>query len=495
MKKLVSVEEMRQADMRAIESGLSAKELTLRAARALRDAYHWQGKTAIVCGVGNNGGDGYALACLLKEMGREVTVFSVGAPKSPEAVFYAESAAALGVEFGVCAGGQDLSAYDTVVDCLLGMGGRGVPKGPILEAVRAINRSGAYVVSCDLNTGLGGVSGLAEGEFVLSDLTVAIGAEKYGHVLGQAKDAMKSVVTADIGIETESNVFLFEKEDAAKLFPPRRQYSHKGSFGKVGILGGCMRYSGAVKLSHMASCALRVGAGIASLIIPNSIVQATLPYVLETVITPFPEKDGYLKYDEEGLNEVLKEYTALAVGMGMGNTEEGKKIIEYLLKNAKIPLILDADGLNLLQGQSHLLKETEAKVTLTPHPAEFSRLSGISVGEILQNPIRHAMDFAKEYGVTLLLKGTASVVTDGDIAYVVDRGNVGQATAGSGDVLSGILVGIQGYSRETPLLIAADGAYIAGLSGEYAAEAVGEYSMTARDTVSMISKAIAHVLS
>ena len=199
-------------------------------------------------------------------------------------------------------------------------------------------------------------------------------------------------------------------------------------------------------------------------------------------------------FDPAALDRVLEKQKALAIGMGWGNSPQNQPILTYILQNYAIPLVIDADGLNTLaKTDLLLLKQTKCRVLLTPHAKEMERLSGIPIAQIIQDPIGIAERFAKEYGVTLLLKGATTVITDGERTYLVDRGCAGMATAGSGDVLSGILVGLLGYAECTPLT-AACGAYIAGRAGELAQDDVNPISMTASDTVSHIVAAITEII-
>ena len=203
-----------------------------------------------------------------------------------------------------------------------------------------------------------------------------------------------------------------------------------------------------------------------------------------------PDRDGHILFDADAIDRQLRNQSALAIGMGWGNSPENTAILQHILRNYSIPVVIDADGLNTLSEMDlRILKDTACSVILTPHPKEMARLCKRTVAEILQNPVEIAEAFAKEYGVCLLLKGASTIVTDGEQTYLVDRGSAGMATAGSGDVLSGILAGMLGWLPPTAKSIAA-GAYLAGLAGELAAARVGEISMLASDTVAEIPNAI-----
>jgi NAD(P)H-hydrate epimerase len=209
-----------------------------------------------------------------------------------------------------------------------------------------------------------------------------------------------------------------------------------------------------------------------------------------------PHKDGFLVYNSEALQTAFHGVTSAAIGMGIGRSNDITKILEWALSELSIPLVIDADGLNTLSEMNlSLLSKTKCKVILTPHPKEFSRLSGISMNEILSRPIEVARLFASQNNCIVLLKTTATVITDGVDTLVVDRGSGGMATAGSGDVLSGVIASLLAWSQTDLLHTVAAGAYICGIAGEIAAERVGTISMIASDTVSAIPEAIQLITS
>ena len=283
---------------------------------------------------------------------------------------------------------------------------------------------------------------------------------------------------------------VIEKEDIKCLFPKRDENSHKGNFGYVGIIGGCIEYSGAVKLANLSTSSLVSGAGVVRLIIPKEIEVSVMPYLLEQTLFPIESKNGHMLFDENVIDKALEKLKALAIGMGWGESIDNEKILKYILETKDIPIVIDADGLNTLaKMDKSILNKTNCKVILTPHLKEFSRISGYSLEEIENNKEKLATDFAKEYNVILLLKGHKTIVTNGEETYLVNRGCSGMATAGSGDVLSGILVGILGYNEPNVLTIAG-GAYLAGLAGELAQKNSNDISMKASDTISKIPEAI-----
>ena len=225
-----------------------------------------------------------------------------------------------------------------------------------------------------------------------------------------------------------------KKEDIKCIFPKRDENSNKGDFGYVGIMGGCIEYSGAVKLANLSSSALTSGAGVVRLIVPKEIANGVMPYLLEQTLFTIESKDGHMLFKKQKIDKSLEKLKALAIGMGWGESKDNEKILSYILESKEMPIVIDADGLNMLaKMDKNILNKTKCKVILTPHPKEFERISGYSFKDIISNPQELAIDFAKKYNVILLLKGHTTTVTDGKTTYLVKKGCSGMATAGSGD--------------------------------------------------------------
>ena len=293
--------------------------------------------------------------------------------------------------------------------------------------------------------------------------------------------------------EIEKNIYEIEVKDLKEIFKERKKESHKGMFGTVGIMGGSVEYSGAIKLSSMSAAAVRSGAGIVRVIVPESIVNSVSPYLLEQTLYPLKcDLNNHITSDNN-LEEALKGLKALALGMGWGKSNEYTKIIDYIIKNFSGKLLIDADGINTLsQMDLNILKNTPNQIILTPHLKEFERLTKINVEKIKQNSIQIAKDFAKKYNVILLLKGATTIVTDGEKVYLIKKAVPGMATAGSGDVLSGILVGMLGY-QDANILTVASGALLACIAGEFAQKKYTDISMKAQDTIENIPTAIKYI--
>ena len=288
------------------------------------------------------------------------------------------------------------------------------------------------------------------------------------------------------------------EEDIKKLFPARPGDCHKGSFGYVAMIGGSLEYSGAIRLAAMANSAMRAGAGVASIAAPRSICDVIAGHILEATIFPLSDVNGKIRFSEDEFAEICTRYDAIAFGMGIGHTEETVKAVEYLLKKYEKTLIVDADGLNAMSELDRdIICSSKARLVLTPHVKEFARLSGLAVDEIKAKPDEAAAALADELNAVVLLKGSTTYVaapSDGEEQQILctDRGCPGMATAGSGDVLSGILAAIC-VNADNLCTAAAAGAYINGLAGEIAQKKRSDVTMTASDTALCIAEAVESV--
>lgn len=356
----------------------------------------------------------------------------------------------------------------------------------------AASPSGAKVVSADIPSGLNGDSGAAA-LCVRADLTVAVGELKRGLLLGNGADVCGKIVRRDIGISLPqpADAALWEGEDVASLFPPRKKNTNKGSFGRAVILAGSAAYSGAPLLSCAA--ALRGGCGYTQLAVPSGLFPHCVGKFPEAILTAAPSAGGALAFDEAFLRTLLKA-ESIAFGMGCGVSREVYRIARFLLSEYGGTLILDADALNSLAEYGvGALKGHAGGVLFTPHPKEFSRLCGKELSQVLGSGADLAKGFAAEYGVEVLLKGHVSSVTDGSFTVYTASGTPALAKGGSGDVLSGIAAAIaaRGFS---PLQAGAGASYLLGSAGSIAAARQGnEYSVTASDVVAALPAAIAQL--
>lgn len=345
-----------------------------------------------------------------------------------------------------------------------------------IERLNKLDRT----VSIDINASLSNINGLGM-DILKSRETIVYQAYQPGHFLNMAKDYIgKLILYKDK--DTVSNINLLEMTDIKEYFPERLNFSNKGSYGKSYLIGGSISYSGAIKLANLSLTSLLAGTGRATLVVDRKLTDIVAPYLLESTLMCLD--------DIKQLNTIISDSTATLFGPGLDISKWNKMILDYLLVNSKTPLIIDASGLVMLD--KFLLLNKKCEVILTPHPKEFARLIDKTVKEVLENLVELAASFAKKYKVILLLKGTTTIVTDGDYTYFVNEGHAGMATAGSGDVLSGILTGLVSYNKVSPKLVAA-ASFLAGYSAFLALNTTNDISYIARDTIKFIPQAISDI--
>ena len=486
---ILSVDAMRKSDARTIAGGVSGRELMFRAGKAIFEQVDWKPPVAVICGSGNNAGDGYVIAGLLRAAGIPCEVILLFDRYSEDGAYYLTECREAGVPVRMWNSGITLTGFGTVVDCIFGTGFHGAAEGTAAEAIDRINESGAQVVSVDINSGLNGDSGMAA-KCVRSDLTVSVGSFQPGHFLNMAKDVMKAKINCDIGIRPmDEHMGLTEEKDLYPLFRPRANNAHKGTYGYTALIGGSKKYSGAIRLAGMANAAMRSGAGVVKLAVPDVLWPVVAPAVLESTVFPLADDGNEIVFDEKQFAELTVNIRTAAFGMGIGTGEGAGQALAWLLENYKGTLIVDADGLTLLSRMdTEKIRRAAGRLILTPHIKEFSRLTGLEVPEILDSPAGYAEAYAKESGAVVLLKGPATVITDGIRTRITDAGCPGMATAGSGDVLSGILAAAAAVAE--PLEAAAAAAYINGKAGELAQSRNGSVSMTAGDTAGCVGEIV-----
>ena len=425
---IMSVEAMRKSDARTIAGGVPGLELMFRAGKAIFEQVDWKPPVAVVCGSGNNAGDGYVIAGLLQAAGIPCEVILLFDRYSEDGAYYLTECREAGVPERMWESGMSLTGFGTVVDCIFGTGFHGAAEGIAAEAIDRINESGAYVVSVDINSGLNGDSGMAE-KCVRSDLTVSVGSFQPGHFLNMAKDVMKAKVNCDIGIRpVDEHMGRTEEADLYPLFRPRANNAHKGTYGYTALIGGSKKYSGAIRLAGMANAAMRSGAGVVKLAVPDVLWPVVAPAVLESTVFPLADDGNEIVFDEKQFTELTGNVRTAAFGMGIGTGEGAAKALAWLLENYKGTLIVDADGLTLLSRMdTETIRRAACRLILTPHIKEFSRLTGLEIPEILDSPAGYAEAYAKETGAVVLLKGPATVVTDGARTRITDAGCPGMS--------------------------------------------------------------------
>jgi len=472
LRPLVSPEEMTVADRAAIHSGTPAETLMDRAGRAVARAAISEAKgrygrrAVVVCGKGSNGGDGFVAARVLKREGLSVSCLSLATSNEYT------GAAAEHLERLTKAGGRIaefrrelLEPADVIVDALFGTGFRGRAEGRTAEAIEAINACAAPVVAVDIPSGVSGDTGAVEGPAILAATTVAMGAEKLGTAVGAGAVASGRVEVSDIGIPvSQPRAFSAEPSDVAAILPRRAPDAHKRSGGSVGLLVGSRGMTGAAVLS--ARGAVRMGAGYATVgctAAVDEIVAATLPEVLSTVVT---DEDFLGPEALAAFSPILKRAGALASGPGLGQGDRQRALIEAVLVDVDVPVVLDADALNVLGHDTAPLTRRSQPLVVTPHPGELSRLLGKPTSDVERDRVGAARDAAREFGCVVLLKGYRTVVARPDgVVAVNPTGGPSLATAGTGDVLTGavaalVAAGLDGFEA------AWAAAYVHGLAGD-----------------------------
>lgn len=458
------------------------------AAEYIINATPTEGKTALLlCGKGNNGGDGFIIAEALLLSGAEVTVLLTHGLPATDSAQKAFALLSDGVRVTDLSSFDSSKPFDLVVDAVFGTGANGKELDPELAGLFAkIGRSDFAV---DVPSGLS--CDTAEGaEFALpSKTTLTFGAPKLCHLLPRGREISGHVETLNIGITEEdfekSGAFI--REIAPATTEKRRPTCHKNDFGTLLSVCGSYGMSGASIIAGKA--ALRSGVGILkqACVEENYLPCAvTLP---EAVLLPCKtEGKTYGKASLPALKEALSSADALLMGCGMGVSDSAKSVVEELLKTTKVPTVLDADGINMVASDIELLKDVKAPLILTPHPGEMARLLSVSPANIEKNRFETAKNFAQNYGVILVLKGANTVVADpkGNL-FVCTKGNSGMATAGSGDMLAGIIAALLAKGKD-PLSAALDGVWLHSAAGDVTAEELGEEAMLPTDMIDRLHR-------
>ncbi len=499
MKYFVTAEEMKQCDKYTIETiGIPSLVLMERAALAVLS--EWKNRKInisaplIVCGVGNNGGDGAALARLLFCMGSDVTLVIVGNLEKATKEFLTNLKIAenLGIKWY-----SDIphKEYTIVADAIFGVGLSRAVEGEFLAKIKQMNQISAPHCAIDLPSGVHADTGQIMGGAFLADFTVTFAFYKVGMAFYPARSYCGEVMVKDVGImahdlTTEHLGGLgAEREDIKRLLPKRRPDSNKGTYGKLLLVMGSKNMAGAAVMAARAAYAS--GCGYVRILTAEenrSILQQQVP---EAVLSTYSKKHSG-KELKVIVKEAMEGVTAVGIGSGLSTGKQAEQLLEIVLKTVKVPLLLDADALNLLAKWNFLGERNPEgiPIVMTPHLGELSRLSGETISKIKQDPAAFAKWFSKEHQITLVQKeATTIVAAPGKRMYVNLTGNPGMSTAGSGDVLAGLLSGFLAQRME-----AWEAGVLAvclhGMAGDLAAEKKSEISMTALDLADQLSKAV-----
>ena len=390
---------------------------------------------------------------------------------------------------------EKIKSADLIVDAIFGTGFVGEPPSELLPLAEAVNASSASKIAVDIPLGVNAFDGSICRINIPADITVTLSYPKAGLLSYPARSLVGELVHSDIGLPKDKiekafdfNHYSLDADTAYALRPARKPNGNKGTFGKTTLIVGSEKYRGAAHLAVEA--ALRGGVGIVRLVATNELCREIRLKFPEVIF--FPAEISEI----EGIVDFCRDSSSVLVGCGSSVSRELSSLTEALVESFDGRIVLDADALNSLAEFSspEILSRAKNTVVITPHPLELSRLSGAAVSEIEAKRLSFAKDFARKYACTLLLKGASTVITDGDTVYINDIATTALSKGGSGDVLSGILAGLLGWS-ECNALTAACGAYIAGFAGELAEKAVNPISMLASDTVAHIGEAISKMLS
>ncbi len=506
--KVYTPSHMRASDKYAIEIlGIPGITLMDNAATALFDSlkgFIGKGKRfVILCGKGNNGGDGYALALKLCEAFESVECISVfgGAPKTEDALYFYGLCREKGVKVTDCESDIDsaedsLHRADVIVDAIFGTGFSGeIEKdGICARLIEASNESGAYRLSADVPSGIDAECGSASEICFKADKTVSFARGKVGAYSYGAKEFCGEIEIADIGIpdsvfEDFNTIYeATDKELVSHLMPKRHQNSNKGSYGKVLIIAGSKDMPGAAHLACLG--ALRMGAGLVCLASEESVLDIIKGRLSEPIYVSVGDSES----DTEKLIEYAQTCSAVLIGCGLGKSEKITHRVCKLIRSISAPIILDADGINAISGNINVLSEAKGNIVLTPHPLEFSRISGLHISEIQKNRIKSALDFSKKYGCTLLLKGAGTVIAEkGERVIINTSGNSALSKGGSGDVLAGMIASLlaQGASCGDAAVCAA---YLHGAAGDSLSMEFSEYGVLPSEIPERAARILAKIL-
>lgn len=495
--KIFQVKHLAQADRVTIEKeGISSAQLMERASTAVFNEIHKRLNHGpipikIFCGIGNNGGDGLVVGRLLIEEGYNVKIYIVNFTKdrTPDFLLNYNRIKDMGGQRPELLTSEEdfpaLAPTDFIIDAIFGIGLNRPAEGWVAALIEHINNADAFVLSIDMPSGLFSTKIPAKNDAVIkANYTLTFQSPKLVFYLPQTAEYAGDVQVLDIGLDREflnsvsTETYLIDKEEALKLYIPRKAFSHKGDYGHSLVIGGSYGKIGSISLT--ATACLRTGAGLVSIYAPEcgyQILQTVLPEAM--VLTDAGEKEiTNIKYDLEP--------DVVCFGMGAGTSETTIEAFGEFLKSSKAPMVIDADGLNMLAANNELLSLIPTKSILTPHPKELERLIGRWNDDF--DKIDKAKKFSKKYDLILVMKEAHTLVIYHDEMFVNNTGNPGMATAGAGDVLAGVITSLVSQKYE-PLNAAVLGTYLHGKAGDFAASKLSYQGMIAGDITANIGNA------
>lgn len=502
--KVLTSEKIRNAEEISVKHGLSWLRLMenagAAASKVIKNTFDvTELKITVICGKGNNGGDGYVVARKMKESGGIVKVIQIGGnPATPSSAEMASRVANSGIAIINFESDNHLSSdiimnSDIIVDAIFGTGFIGAPDEPYISIINEINMSDAKVVSLDVPSGVSCDDGKINGACVNADLTVTFISLKPCHVLSPAAELCGNIVCVPIGmpdaaIESQQEIMnAVEKSEIKKMLPLREKTFHKGDCGTACFVCGSYGMAGAAVIG--AKSAVHSGLGLAKLIIPTSIYNIVGASVPEAVCFPLPQTaDGTLSMSQlpKIISEVNKSCSA-AIGCGLGTGYDITSIVKSLIQNSRVPLVVDADGINAIASCIDIIKQHGASVVLTPHPGEAARILNCRAADIQSDRLNSAKKIAALSGAVTVLKGANTLIAtpEGKVSVCL-FGNPGMATAGSGDMLSGIIAALlaRGLSPEKAAVC---GVSIHALAGDFAAKEKSQAYITPLDMIDALA--------
>ena len=441
----------------------------------------------VLCGSSGNGGDGFVIARYLLSMGYNVDCFLISNNLSCDCLTNKERFSGNII--------NDINDnYDLIIDGLIGFGLKSKLKDNYIDIINKVNSLNIKIVSIDIPTGIDATSGISYGAYIKSDTCYTIEYPKTGLFLNDGLNSYNKLKIVSIGIDKTSNVIhLNEINDFKNIFPKRERNTNKGSYKKASIVGGSYKYAGASYLSYLALSSFMMGIGYSYLYVPECIYNSFLLKEPSILLGKLSSDSNNIKYDEKELEKLLS-LDSISIGMGMDISIDLYNTIKYLLNNYTGRLVIDADGINsLAKYDISILKNKKCSVILTPHLKEMERLTNIKISEIKENIIDIAKNFAKEYNVSLILKGASSIITDGNNISISSFGNTGLAKAGSGDMLSGILSGLLAYLDIDTFRICNIACYILGRAAEFASLEIECECITPSDIIRNINNVVKEI--
>ena len=510
--RLVSNQEMKKIDQWSIKSlripGIVLMENAGRGCVDVLEKYFALKnlKVLIVCGKGNNGGDGFVMARHLQNRGTiaKIILPGKGNKLTGDSLINYELAKKTKIDVYETTDLNKIKRInntfhpDVLIDAIFGTGFKGTPEGIYFKLIEMINKSEAFVFSIDIPSGINGDNGQFEKICVIADATATMCLPKQGNYLYPGRAFCGDLYTIDIGVPysliNQSYPQVIEFEDIYQLLPFRPPDGNKGTFGQILIVAGARGFSGAAAMAAKSS--LKAGAGLVRLASPKSIIQVLESKLLEIVKVPLPETNEETISSKaiDTLLPFLDRTDVVLIGPGITTHPETAKFLLRFLPQVKVPLIIDADAINIIAQNMKFVDKIRAPYIFTPHPGELSRLIKMTPQKINEHRIDLAPKIAKDLGGVLVLKGAPTIIASpqGD-TYLNPTGNSGLASAGSGDVLAGMITGFLAQ-KMTPMQASILGVFLHGLCADLAMDKSNEYSLTAGDLIDYIPKSINHIL-